>query len=432
LVNDPEDVYPLTKEGIKEATRLDPVLPNVLKALETGEWTEQTENYKKIAEELRDVNGILMRLGAVVVPVTLRNEALRAAHEGHPGQSAMLSIMRARVWWPGMPAEARAFVANCRGCQLVSRAERPVPMLSTTLPEAPWDRLAVDFNGPHGALNGESILVVVDYYTRYLLAEFVVSTDFKSVKPMIVRTFATFGNPVSIRSDNGPPFNGREWRTFCRRRGITIELSTPGHPQQNGLVERYMQPCNDAVTRALAQGEDVRVALEKAVQARNAADHRTTAVPPEALMFGRRLRRDLPLFSNPKYLVDESKLRERDASEKQKGRERENQKRGAKETDIGVGDTVLLKRWAKAKDQTKFEQRQFTVIEASRGDMTIQDENGRKLKRNVIHLKKVRPLHPRDGSESSEEEVVTDQRPRRERRPPPRLSDYVQVVTMEK
>jgi hypothetical protein len=84
LANDPVDVYPLTKEGIREATGLDPVLSDVLKALESGEWSEQTGSFERIAEELRDVGGILMRLGAVVVPAALRNEALKAAHQGHP------------------------------------------------------------------------------------------------------------------------------------------------------------------------------------------------------------------------------------------------------------------------------------------------------------------------------------------------------------
>jgi hypothetical protein len=428
ICNEASDIGALTKGKIREATERDAILTAVQKALATGEWPTGTEAFRKIADELRDVDGIVMRLGAVVMPTELKNEALELAHAGHPGQSAMISIMRSRVWWPRMVTEAKAFVAGCRGCSLVARAEKPVPMLRTVLPEATWSRLAIDFNGPHAAVEGKSILVLVDYRSRYLVAEFIASTDFNSVGKVLDRIFDQFGNPATLRSDKGPPFNGAEWRHFCQSRGIEPEFSTPGHPQQNGLVERNMQICNKAVTMAIEQGRDARKALRKAVQAHNAADHRTTNMPPEGLMFGRRLRRDLPLFGNPTFRFDEQELRERDAAEKGKGQEKEDRKRGARGCQIKAGDLVLLKRVSKAKDQTPFDPRPFTVVEVHHGDATIKGEDGRVFKRNVTALKKVQEIEESDSDELSDEEGETAQRPQRARKPPARLADYVQVV----
>jgi transposase InsO family protein len=209
-------------------------------AMQVDDWPPELGRYEKIKDELREVNDFITRAVALILPVELRNQTLDLAHLGHPGQSTMKSILRKRVWWPGRPTDVEKWVSNCRSCALTSRSEYPVPMKPTTLPEEPWEKLAVDFNGPHSACGGKSILVIVDYFSRFIIAKFVKSTDIGSVRPVLEETFGLLGNPSSIRSDNGPPFSSAEWKEFCENRSIKPEFSTPGHPQQNGLVERYM------------------------------------------------------------------------------------------------------------------------------------------------------------------------------------------------
>ena len=41
-----------------------------------------------------------------------------------------------------------------------------------------------------------------------------------------------------IRSDNGTEFRNFTMEEFCKKRGVKQEFSTPGTPQQNGVVER--------------------------------------------------------------------------------------------------------------------------------------------------------------------------------------------------
>ncbi|MGL5406215.1 MAG: DDE-type integrase/transposase/recombinase [Propionibacteriaceae bacterium] len=115
----------------------------------------------------------------------------------------------------------------------------------TTMPEEPWERVAFDFNGPHSEWGDKSVFVMVEYHARFLVAEFLRSTDFNSVKPVMDRTFDLMCYPRTLGSDNGTPFQSGKWDKHAADKGFTIEHSAPLDPQQNGVVERYMQLVND-------------------------------------------------------------------------------------------------------------------------------------------------------------------------------------------
>lgn len=75
----------------------------------------------------------------------------------------------------------------------------------TPLPSEPWKEVAVDFWGP--IHTGEYLLVTVCKQSRWAEVEFVTSTSARAVIPKMDKTFASLGIPVSVSSDNGPPFN---------------------------------------------------------------------------------------------------------------------------------------------------------------------------------------------------------------------------------
>jgi hypothetical protein len=64
------------------------------------------------------------------------------------------------------------------------------------------------------------------------------------VRPVMERAFREYGLPRAIRSDNGPPFASTALgglsalSVWWIRLGITPERIEPGHPEQNGRLER--------------------------------------------------------------------------------------------------------------------------------------------------------------------------------------------------
>lgn len=62
---------------------------------------------------------------------------------------------------------------------------------------------------------------------------------FDSFKEYEAIASAKFGKRISrLRCDNGGEYVGREFKKFCKKKGIQIEWTTPYSPEQNGVSER--------------------------------------------------------------------------------------------------------------------------------------------------------------------------------------------------
>lgn len=448
----------LTEEEVRESTKTDAELSRVMVAIKTGGWEDSPTPYKRVRDNLTVRHDIIVKDGAMVVPANLRNKALKLAHEGHPGGTAMKSILRARVWWPGLTRDAEAKVEECEECLLMSRSDPPVPMQRSRLPSGPWQDLVVDFNGPHARHGGLYILVVVDCYSRFISFELVKSTDLQSVQRAMNSLFMRYGFPRSIKSDNGPPFNGSDYKYWLRSLGIMMLKSTPLYPQQNGMAERYMQVVNKAMGISSSANTNFAVELQKAAVAHNSAIHRITGFIPEEAMLGRKVRRALPLMQDEKVQIDYEQAAARDATEKNKAKEREDNKRGAKECGILPGDTVVILNTKRAKGDTKFQPEKFNVVEVDRGDLTLLASDGKIFQRNNTQVKKVKiqpPQKPtpnppnvtRQATEDAQDEGVMQQphqtgkrqsraeitsEPRRTTRiakPPAYLNMYIRMIS---
>lgn len=393
----------LTRKEIEEGTAEDQTLQLVLEALETGGWDKVPSKLRAVKHELFTHNGIVVKASAAVLPNKLIGKALKVAHKGHPGSTAMKSILRSRVWWVGMTADIEDYVDACISCTLTSRANPPVPMTRTVLPDAPWDMIAVDYNGPYARFKGLVVLVVVDCYSRHLTVVLMKSTDFTSFKAAMEQLFARNGYPKIMKSDNGPPFNGEEYAKYCEDRGIDRVHSAPLNPQQNGMVERYMQTVNKAIQIAVHEDKDPETALGAAIRAHNAAIHRVTQAAPEELMFARKIRRDLPLVVSARVDSSHQRVQSNDEKHKQHSKALEDAKRGARDTSIRVGDTVVVANAKRAKGDSRFEPTKFRVVAKDRGDLELCTDDGRRLARNVTQVKKIKAKEGEAGSTVPEE-----------------------------
>lgn len=113
--------------------------------------------------------------------------------------------------------------------------------------DEPNELWQMDFKGWIRTRKGGSChpLTVLDDHSRYnLLLEACGREIMGEVKPHLERAFRTYGLPVSILCDNGPPWgdgNGffTKFEMWLLRLGVRVHHGRPCHPQTQGKEERF-------------------------------------------------------------------------------------------------------------------------------------------------------------------------------------------------
>lgn len=150
-------------------------------------------------------------------------------------------------------------------------------------------------------------------------------------------TFARFGIPEVVVSDNGPQFTSETFQSFSREFDFMHVTSSPHHPSSNGHAERAVQSA-----KAILQQKDPVLAL----LSYRTTPHASTGVSPAELLMGRRLRNTLTTLNcnlSPTW-PDQTLIQRRDAAAKQQHTFYFNRRHGVRNLPpLRPGDSVLVK-----------------------------------------------------------------------------------------
>lgn len=392
---------------IEQRSIHDEVIQAVKIALRENIWTGKALDLKIFANELCFSGEILLRGTRIVMPEVLRSQTLDLAHEGHPGITLMKQRLRSKVWWPKMDAHVEARVKQCRGCMLVAA---PEPMKRKELPSEPWQHLAIHFLGPLPSQH--HLLVIVDYYSRYIEIKIMKTIDSKETIKRLQTTFARFGLPLSITADNGRQLTSDEFRAYCDSNNIQLISTTPYWPQLNGEVERQNRSILKRLMISQNTGRNWKDDLNEYLLMYRSTPHSTTQKTPSQMLFGRNIRDKLPSIHQPMKIDEETA--DRDKEKKEKGKAYADQRRRAKESNIVEGDEVLVKRMIRTnKLASNFEPEPYEVLSKKGGEVVVMSqETGKSYRRNVSHLQKVNSgAEPITGQSSSTQDNVSIQQP---------------------
>ena len=137
--------------------------------------------------------------------------------------------LRTKVWWPRMDKAAERHSQACHGCQLVAWPDPPEPIRSTSLPDGPWQDLAVHLMGP--LPSGHSLLVIADYYSPFYKVEVMQSTTTEKIIDHLPDTFCRHELPNTIKSDNGPQFKSNDLENIVNSIVLYIRKLLPSGPK---------------------------------------------------------------------------------------------------------------------------------------------------------------------------------------------------------
>ena len=186
----------------------------------------------------------------------LIEELLRIHHDdplgGHFGVGKTLELLKRKYSWPKMGRDVKNYVKSCQVCQrMVTKRHRPYGELQPLpQPSGPGEEISMDFiTGLPPSLHPlnkrayDSILVVVDRYTKYALYipthKSVTAPDLAMITLRYI--IPEFGLPRGIVSDRGTVFTSQYWSALCFYLKIRQRLSTAFHPQTDGQTERQNQ-----------------------------------------------------------------------------------------------------------------------------------------------------------------------------------------------
>ena len=179
-------------------------------------------------------------------------EQVIAMKRGHPTWGPKKVVGRLRLLEPQTPWPASSTAGTMLDrVGLVKRRRRTrrsapwsAPFVDVELPNDVW---AIDFKGWFRTADGSRIdpLTAQDAASRYLLVcAGLERPTGPEVRRVLERAFREYGLPRAIRTDNGVPFASvglgslTPLSVWWVKLGIVPERIEPGHPEQNGRLER--------------------------------------------------------------------------------------------------------------------------------------------------------------------------------------------------
>ena len=383
----------MTIDEVATETAKVKTLTTVIQAILTNKWhgvedsinkaTFHTLHANRAEISLAHKDSIILKGHRIVLPEALQNRAVKIAHAGHQGIVKTMALLREKFWFKNMQLLVEENIKNCHTCQISTHKLTREPLQMSPLPAAPWAEVSADFGHLQ---NGKYLLVVTDEYSRYVVVDILDSISTTSVIPRLDKIFAEFGVPVSLKTDNGPPFNSHEFKTYASITGFRHRRITPLWPQANGETERFMRTVKKSIKDALNKGRSWKQELFKFLLDYQTTPHCTTGAPPATILFGRTIKNRLPHLITP--IAEHPSIRECDTEAKRKIKQYADRKAYVKPNDLRVGDTVIVKSDNTPKALTPYQPNPMTIIK-KKGSMITATHKGSQTTRNSSFFKKI-------------------------------------------
>ena len=293
---DPFGDLPVTADKIAKASLKDPDIATVLTAVQHGSWSHLLAKptllpYHRRRHELSVIDNCLIWGRRVVVPQVFRRSLLEELHCNHLGITKMKALARNYLWWPHLDADLEEICRSCQECCLNAAQPPSAPAHPWVIPHQSWERLHID----HAQWGKHLLLILVDAFAKWPEVHLVSSTSATQTIDKLRTIFATHGVPVTLVSDNGPPFTSAQFEAFMKANGIVHKRVPPYHPSSNGLAENFVRTVKQALDKS-DKSLSVESKIAKFLAAYRNTPHMTTNKTPAELLLKRSPRTRLSLI----------------------------------------------------------------------------------------------------------------------------------------
>jgi hypothetical protein len=386
-----------------------------------GQWDKQKlKQLEKESKNFKVKHGILYRKTNEKTLRVLKEDEIDTVifitHNhptgGHFGKDTIYNKISTRFWWKGMYNDIQEYVKTCDSCQRRGN-KGGTGYLNPIKVGKPFERIGIDFVGPlERTKDGNRyILVVTDYLTKWPEAIAMKETTAENVTEFIYkRIICVHGCPKIILSDRGTHFRNKLVDGLCEKFEIKHKLSSPYHPQTNGLVERFNRTLCESLAKVSQRENEWDEHIESVLFAYRTTKHNTTKKTPFFMVYGREailpiedireeedfgknaiIKRTYDLIN----LTDERIEALNNIEKSQIQQKRRHDTKIKEETKFEIGNKVLLKDAAKEKQWSgklsqKWKGPYYIHDIIGKGAYKLRTIDGKVLKTpyNIKHLKK--------------------------------------------
>lgn len=382
---------------LKNVTREDHTCSKIIDYIRNG-WPsyinqvpDDVKMFFKFKDELSYQHGLIIRNDRIFVPLALRKKMICKLHTAHSGIEYTLNLARDNLFWPGMSSQIKDVVTQCEVCAKFASSQPKSSMQSFKIPCYPFQEVSMDVFFDNDAVKQRKYLVIADHFSDFFEIE-----EIKDLKPCRIvdvckKIFSRHGIPEKVNTDNATNFVNREMKEFARKWNFRHSTSAPHHQQANGKAEAAVKVAKKILKKTREKNEDFWFAL---LHHRNTPNNKSSS--PSQRLFSRKTRSSIPSLSFQPKIVDDAKIKIKQAKENAKFYYDQHARR---RVSLEIGQPVYVqvnsevsKTWSPGTVEQKFNERSFLV-----------NVNGSTFRRNVDNIKP-RSLNF-DGKSSGEMQI---------------------------
>src|SRR3989440_4872994 len=262
--------------------------------------------YKKDRKDATKLYRIIRKEELPAVLYMMHNDPT----SGHFATDAMFYKIKTRYYWPQYYDDIKKYVEACDSCQRRGRSKKnnllhPIPVHS------PFYQIGIDFVGPlpRTKRGKKYIIVAMDYLTKWPEARAVTeATADATSKFLYEQIICQHGCPQIILSDRETHFNNNLIKGLMEKFKINHLLSTPYHPQTNGLVEHFNRTLCKSLAKLSLKNNDWDLYIAPTLFAYRITKHSTTKIEPFFIVFGRNARLPIDPLETENLQVENDRI----------------------------------------------------------------------------------------------------------------------------
>ncbi|GBO10588.1 Uncharacterized protein K02A2.6 [Araneus ventricosus] len=325
------ETLPVTSRELRQETGKVEELCPLLRALREGRNLQGREAQYIIED------GCILYGQRVCIPKKFQKNVLDELHTGYLGMVKMKALASSFVCWKDIDKGIEDAVRNCVDCARHKTDPAKAKDHYWEYPSMSWERIHIDFASP---IFEHMFLLIVDAHSKWLEVYPMKVTTTKKTVVCLRGSFARFGLPRVLVSDNGSQFTSYEFQRFMQSNGIKHKTSAPFKPSSNGQAERYVATLKQSL-RAMQKYEgSIQQKLSTFLLQYRKAPNATTTHSPAMLFLKREIRTRIDL------LLPELKSRVQDRIRKGEFEFRDRK--------FDVGDKVAVRIYRAANSKWKF------------------------------------------------------------------------------